>query len=135
VTALMARLERWLPEVGWWRSGVGVAVCKTVGDAFVGSNPTPATTSDTSPNPVCDQRRSPRSVALLIQLCPAVHRRCRVFVPETCLGLSARPAWGSVTEPLSNPTPGVDLRTRYGECPDRPEWLSLEMRSGRGEEL
>jgi hypothetical protein len=56
------------------------AVCKTVGSAYVGSNPTPATTSANSPSPA---RIRWRAVAFPVRLCPAETGRLRLAGANT----------------------------------------------------
>src|SRR5580693_6229957 len=61
-----------LPE---WPKG---AVCKTVGSAYVGSNPTPATTRGNAPG----QRKRGQGMLRLMRLCAADSDHVRVAVPN-----------------------------------------------------
>src|ERR1039458_7741122 len=48
--AVFTRRGMEYPQVSGYSDGLGWAHCKTVGLAYVGSNPTPATTSGNSPS-------------------------------------------------------------------------------------
>ena len=52
---------RLFPQVRGYMEVQGVAVCKTVGSAYVGSNPTPATTCENGPSPLISCRLRPYS--------------------------------------------------------------------------
>ena len=100
-------------QVRGYVMGRGVAVCKTVGSAYVGSNPTPATTCE---NGRWLRKRGPAGRFLLVPPCVIVSR-CRASRGNRYghIADSVR-AEGAVVEPLALP-----IRARFVPLPGHPD--------------
>jgi hypothetical protein len=101
----MRRRPGRLPE---WPKG---AVCKTVGSAYVGSNPTPATTCENGPLAADSRLCGP------FVLCPAV---CHLVTPRATMSRCPRTYSGRRPCARTVSAPSAVLRTATDERRERP---------------